>query len=189
VGELHGRIDWPRVSGRGTIIRSVFTDLRHHDLGPNFYEYSYANNRLRAIKRFRTAPLWGVGSSAPYGTRGRSLTLDHVIRMHGGEAEPVTRRYIRASAAEQHALVTFLESLVLYDPARIAIDLDGNGVIADYWRDGMDLGPELFRPELLFTVAPHYEGWKEDHGWPYFSYALHNYSEAYQTGAFKPISP
>ena len=34
-----------------------------------------------------TTPLWGVGSTAPYGHDGRSATLEDVILRHGGEAQ------------------------------------------------------------------------------------------------------
>ena len=37
--------------------------------------------------QFMTEPLWGVGSTGPYGHDGRSMTLRDVILRHGGEAQ------------------------------------------------------------------------------------------------------
>ena len=34
-----------------------------------------------------TEPLWGVGTTAPYGHDGRSINLNEVILRHGGEAQ------------------------------------------------------------------------------------------------------
>ncbi len=41
----------------------------------------------RSTRKFMTAPLWGIGTKAPYGHDGRSITLEDVILRHGGEAE------------------------------------------------------------------------------------------------------
>jgi CxxC motif-containing protein (DUF1111 family) len=38
-----------------------------------------------------TEPLWGVGSTAPYGHDGRSINLREVILRHGGEALAVAQ--------------------------------------------------------------------------------------------------
>jgi CxxC motif-containing protein (DUF1111 family) len=37
--------------------------------------------------QWMTRPLWGVGSTGPYGDDGRSITLNDVILRHGGEAQ------------------------------------------------------------------------------------------------------
>ncbi len=47
------------------VVRNFFADLKRHDLGPNFYERKFDGTLQR---EFMTEPLWGVGSSAPYGT-------------------------------------------------------------------------------------------------------------------------
>jgi hypothetical protein len=165
----------------GFAIAGIYSDFRHHDLGERFREYSYDGAALYYLVRFRTPPLWGVGSTAPYGHDGASPTLDAVIRRHGGEAEASARAYAAASAAERGELLAFLESLVLYQPDVLPADLDGDGRIAeDYRRDGLELGPERFQPELLFAVAPRYRGWVEDEpGDRYFSFALLNTERAY----------
>lgn len=165
----------------GFSVEDIFTDLRHHDLGPRFWEYSYIGNTVMVTKKFRTAPLWGAGTTGPYGHDGRSLSLDDVIRRHGGDAEASTRAYLEASESEQAAVLAFLSSLVLYQPELLPTDLDGDGAIADRYRaKGMDLGPEVFRPELLFRVTPRYRGWTGDLGAaPFFSYELLNVPDAY----------
>ncbi|MEO5657443.1 MAG: di-heme oxidoredictase family protein, partial [Nitrospiria bacterium] len=71
-------------------VANIFSDLKHHEMGDAFAETLFNGARVR---QFRTAPLWGVGTSAPYGHDGASLTLDAVIRRHGGEARESTERY------------------------------------------------------------------------------------------------
>jgi cytochrome c peroxidase len=193
-GELRGRlIDLTKEVRRedGTVLRvprregfvveDVFTDLRHHDLGEKFYEYNYRNGQLTVAKRFRTTPLWGVGSTAPYGHDGRSATLDDVVRRHGGDAEASVRAYAKAPAEDREALIAFLRSLVLYTPELLPTDLDGDGRIDPSWKArGEDLGPEIFRAELLFRTRPRYRGWVEGpEGDRYFSYEMLNVAEAY----------
>lgn len=167
--------------GGAYVVRNIFTDLRHHHLGERFYRYTYLDGRLYVDKMFRTPALWGVGSSAPYGYDGRSPTLDDVIRRHGGEAEDSARAYTAAKAGERRALVAFLESLVLYQPDELPTDLDGDGRVAESFTvNGRGVGPERFRPELLFRVAPLYRGWVAGpDGGRYFSYELLNVSEVY----------
>ena len=165
----------------GFVVEDVFTDLRHHNLGERFYDYSYRDGKMYSTRRFRTPPLWGIGSTAPYGHDGLSPTLDDVIRRHGGEAEASTAAYAGAPAADREAVVAFLESLVLYIPELLPTDLDGDGAIAASYRaGGRDLGAERFWPELMFRTPPRYRGWVEGPGGDrYFSYELLNVAEAY----------
>lgn len=102
-------------------VENVFTDLKRHDLGPAFEERDYDGSR---IKEHVTEPLWGVGTSAPYGHDGRSVTLDAVIRRHGGEAAPVTAAYVALDPDDQDKIVDFLETLVLFPPDDTASGLD-----------------------------------------------------------------
>jgi hypothetical protein len=174
------RLQVPR--REGFAVRGVFTDLRHHDLGERFWEhYPAGGGAIYVLRRFRTPPLWGVGSTAPYGHDGRSLTLDEVVRRHGGEAEASAAAYRAVPPADRDALLAFLRSLVLYQPDLLPTDLDGDGGIAErYSRDGLPLGPERFWPELLFRVVPRYRGWLEGpDGDRFFSFELGNRGEAY----------
>lgn len=166
---------------QGFAVRGVFADFLHHDLGERFHEHYYRNGRTQVLKLFRTAPLWGVGSTAPYGHDGRSMTLDEIIRRHGGEAEAAAQAYRSASPADREALIAYLRTLVLYQTDRLPTDLDGDSRIAEDVRiSGRSLGPERFFPELLFRVTPMYRGWiRGPDGDRYFSYEMLN-----QTGVY-----
>lgn len=54
------------------LVKNIFTDLKRHDVGPGFYERDYDGSMRR---EFMTTPLWGVGTTAPYGHDGRSIKL------------------------------------------------------------------------------------------------------------------
>ena len=69
-----------------------------------------------------TAPLWGVGTTAPYGHDGRSINLEEVILRHGGEAQAARR--VRAPVGRtQGFMLDFLNSLVLFPPDDTASNL------------------------------------------------------------------
>lgn len=92
-------------------VSGLYSDLRHHDLGPGFHQVRWDG---RVITRFRTPPLWGVATSAPYGHDGASLDLDEVIRRHGGEATAAARGYAALTDSERGELLAFLASLTLW---------------------------------------------------------------------------
>jgi hypothetical protein len=71
-----------------------------------------------------TRPLWGVGSTNPYGHDGRSITLNDVILRHGGEAQTSRDAYVALTKRDQLALQSFLNSLVLFPPDDTASNLD-----------------------------------------------------------------
>ena len=60
---------------------------------------------------FRTAPLWGVGQSAPYLHDGRAPTLPAAIAAHDGEGRAARDRFLALPPGEQAALLTFLGAL------------------------------------------------------------------------------
>ncbi len=103
------------------VVKNIFTDLKRHDLGSNFYERNY-NGVLR--KQFLTTPLWGVGSTAPYGHDGRSVNLMEVILRHGGEASDARSAFSRMSDSQKDDLIAFLNTLVLFPPDDTASNLD-----------------------------------------------------------------
>ena len=78
----------------------------------------------RCRRQFLTRPLWGVGSTAPYGHDGRSITLDDVILRHGGESQASRNAYARLPGPLSDALQKFLNSLVLFPPDDTASTLD-----------------------------------------------------------------
>jgi hypothetical protein len=71
-----------------------------------------------------TEPLWGVGSSAPYGHDGRSINLREVILRHGGEAQNERDAFFALSSTSQTNLLEFLNSLVLFPPDDTASNLE-----------------------------------------------------------------
>ena len=107
--------------GNSFLVKNIFTDFKRHDLGPNFYERNY-DGTLQ--KQFLTRPLWGVGSTAPYGHDGRSMTLDDVILRHGGDSQAARDAYAKLPGPESDALQKFLNSLVLFPPDDTASTLD-----------------------------------------------------------------
>jgi hypothetical protein len=114
---------YPQLKPRGGsfVVRNVFTDLKRHDLGPAFHERDFDGTRITSHV---TEPLWGVGTTAPYGHDGRSVTLDAVIRRHGGEAAGVTRAYLALTPDQQDNIVAFLQTLVLFPPDDTASNLN-----------------------------------------------------------------
>ena len=60
---------------------------------------------------FRTAPLWGVGQTAPYLHDGSAETLRDAILLHFGEAAPSKEAFNALSFDEQSKLIEFLLSL------------------------------------------------------------------------------
>ncbi len=107
--------------GNAFVVKNFFSDLKRHDLGPNFHERDFDGSR---VTMFVTEPLWGVGSTAPYGHDGRSINLDAVIRRHGGEAAASSRAYRRLPRSGQLAITDFLQTLVLFPPDDTASNLN-----------------------------------------------------------------
>ena len=71
-----------------------------------------------------TTPLWGVGTTAPYGHDGRSINLAEVILRHGGEAQAARDAFARLSDAQQASVFDFLNSLVIFPPDDTASNLN-----------------------------------------------------------------
>ena len=103
------------------LVRNIFTDFKRHDLGANFYERSYDG---ALVREFMTTPLWGVGTTAPYGHDGRSINLTEVILRHGGEAQAARDAFVRLSTERRRGLLDFLNSLVIFPPDDTASNLD-----------------------------------------------------------------
>jgi hypothetical protein len=107
--------------GNAFEVRNIFTDLKRHDLGPAFHERHYDGSLQVA---FVTEPLWGVGTTPPYGHDGRSINLPEVILRHGGEAEASRQEFEQLSHADQRSVLDFLRSLVLFPPDDTASNLN-----------------------------------------------------------------
>src|SRR5262245_6220556 len=103
------------------LVRNIFADFKRHDVGSGFYERNY-DGTMRT--QFMTTPLWGVGTTAPYGHDGRSINLTEVILRHAGEALAARSRFARLDSEERGALLDFLNSLVLFPPDDTASNLN-----------------------------------------------------------------
>jgi len=107
--------------GNSVVVEGIFADFRRHDLGPNFWEKSFDNT---ITKEFVTEPLWGVGSTPPYGHDGRSPTLEDVILRHGGEAQSARDAFAGLNPVRRKAILDFLRSRTLFSPPSTASNLD-----------------------------------------------------------------
>lgn len=107
--------------GQTFLVRNIFTDFKRHDLGANFYERNYDGTTRTQLM---TTPLWGVGTTAPYGHDGRSINLAEVILRHGGEAQAARNGFARLSSPNRSALLEFLNSLVIFPPDDTASNLN-----------------------------------------------------------------
>ncbi len=135
-------------------VERIYTDFKHWDIGPGFHERRFDGSLQR---EHRTAPLWGVGSTAPYGHAAQYLTLDAVILAHGGEASKEREAYRRLAPQRRRLLIEYLESLVLYSTDEIRSDIDGDGVPAEPFQvAGVDVGYERFDARFLFSHPPRY---------------------------------
>jgi len=112
------------------VVQNFFGDFKRHDMGTFFHERDYDGDILRAVAGggedtggFVTEPLWGVGTSAPYGHDGRSINLNEVILRHGGEALTARNNYAARTADEKSKIQEFLQTLVLFPPDDTASSL------------------------------------------------------------------
>jgi hypothetical protein len=129
---LHGELDdgsgFPPLKpplGQPFLVRNLFTDFKRHDLGPQFHERQFDGT---VTTQFMTAPLWGVGSTSPYGHDGRSINLEEVILRHGGEAQTAREAFAQLSEGLQALVLRFLQSLVLFPPDDTASNLDPRSI-------------------------------------------------------------
>jgi mono/diheme cytochrome c family protein len=103
------------------LVENLYSDFKRHDLGPAFYERNY-DGTVRT--HFLTTPLWGVGSTSPYGHDGRSISLTEVILRHGGEAQASRDVFAGLSEPNRDAMLAFLSSLIIFPPDDTASALD-----------------------------------------------------------------
>jgi len=103
------------------VVDNLFTDFKRHDLGPAFHERNYDGT---VHTEFMTAPLWGIGTKAPYGHDGRSVTLEDVILRHGGEAEGSKAAFVTLGEDNQRMVIEFLQTLLLFPPDDTASNLN-----------------------------------------------------------------
>ena len=123
-----------RPQGGRFVVENIFTDFRRHDLGPAFWERNHDGTLTRELM---TEPLWGVGSTAPYGHDGRSINLEQVILRHGGEARRSRDAFVAAPQSARRDVIEFLSSLILFPPDDTASNLNpGDRLDPDYPQRG-----------------------------------------------------
>jgi Di-haem oxidoreductase, putative peroxidase len=103
------------------VVKNIYADFKRHDLGAAFHERNY-DGTMRT--QFLTTPLWGVGTTVPYGHDGRSINLTEVILRHHGEAQDARDAFERLSSPNRDAVIAFLGSLVVFPPDDTASNLD-----------------------------------------------------------------
>lgn len=115
--------EFPKLLPKGNsfLVKNIFADFKRHDLGPAFHERQYDGS---LVTKFMTEPLWGVGSTAPYGHDGRSINLKEVILRHGGEAQESKENFAELSDNKQQMVLEFLATLVLFPPDDTASNLN-----------------------------------------------------------------
>lgn len=116
----------------------LFSDLLLHDMGPGLSDPSPAmpeinenttlspgggyfgpslsielvkNITTNIHQEWRTPPLWGVATSAPYLHDGRAATLEQAIQWHGGEGQRAAEAFRTLKPDERRDLLQFLHSL------------------------------------------------------------------------------
>ncbi len=87
----------------------VFSDFKRHDLGEdNRSQHIHAGVGTRL---YLTRRLWGLADTAPYFYDGRSVTVEHAIGRHGGEAAFARSAWSSTSPENRTALRVFLAGL------------------------------------------------------------------------------
>lgn len=160
-------------------VRGLFSDLAHHDMGAGFQEIGY-DGVINDV--WRTPPLWGVGTSFPWGHDGRSLSLEDAILRHGGEGAAAKAAWLGASEQQRADLLDFLRRLQLYDLETLPTDVNGDGNIApNFVVEGKLTGPERFNAEWLFDDPVQIQGtYVNEDGEISFSWAAINIEQAYK---------
>jgi len=108
-------------NGQRFVVKNIYADFKRHDLGSTYWERNFDGT---LTKEFMTEPLWGVGTTAPYGHDGRSIDLWSAIMRHGGEAKEARDRFARLPDVKQGQVIDFLQTLVLFPPDDTASNLN-----------------------------------------------------------------
>jgi CxxC motif-containing protein (DUF1111 family) len=93
----------------GNKVIHPFSDFLLHDVGTG--DGILQNGPDSTRNKLRTPPLWGVRTRTRLMHDGESLTFEDAILRHGGEAEPVTRRFKSLGPLARQQLILFLKSL------------------------------------------------------------------------------
>lgn len=87
----------------------LFSDLLLHDVATSGSLGIVDGDA--GMTEFRTPPLWGLATSAPYFHDGRSSSIEDAVLRHDGEGLAARNAYQALSANEREQLLAFLRSL------------------------------------------------------------------------------
>ena len=87
----------------------LYSDLLLHDVVDD--DFTGIADGDASYREFRTAPLWGLATSAPYMHDGRAETVEEAIAAHAGEALSSRQSYEALDAERRAQLIAFLRSL------------------------------------------------------------------------------
>jgi CxxC motif-containing protein (DUF1111 family) len=87
----------------------VYSDLLLHDVGPDLDDKVVQGQA--SGRDWRTTPLWGLRARPRFLHDGRARTVPEAVLAHGGEAEPVIRRFRQLTPEDRGALLAFLAQL------------------------------------------------------------------------------
>lgn len=143
-----------RPAGSAFTVPAIYSDFKHWDIGPAFYERRFDGSMQT---EHRTAPLWGIATTGPYGHSGNYHDLKSVILAHGGMASKSRDAFAALSDRAQQRVIDTLKTLVLYQTDEIPADINGDGVVSEHFEvAGQAVGYERFNPHFLLKVPPTY---------------------------------
>jgi CxxC motif-containing protein (DUF1111 family) len=87
----------------------LYSDLLLHDVAPE--SYVGLADFTATGREFRTPPLWGLGSTAPYMHDGSASSVEASIAAHFAEGAQSVAAFNELDDGEKAALIAFLESL------------------------------------------------------------------------------
>ncbi len=162
------------------LVKQIYSDFKHWDIGPGFHERRFDGTLQR---KHKTATLWGLASTAPYGHAGNYLSIEEVILAHQNSAAQEQKAYSELSKEDKKLLLGFLESLSLYQTEEIPCDINNDGIVASHFTiNDQELGYERFDTRFLFLKDPLIENIANvtDHKDRYRPlYLINNISEIY----------
>jgi len=110
------KLPWSKrlnITSDGKIVVRAFTDLKRHRIADDERPH-FRNEKLTQafvpVDQYRTAWLWSIGSTAPYGHRRDVTTIHEAIVDHGGESTVSRKAYEALPEADQKAIVEFLKA-------------------------------------------------------------------------------
>jgi CxxC motif-containing protein (DUF1111 family) len=87
----------------------LYSDLLLHDVGPDLDDKVVQGQA--SGREWRTTPLWGLRTRTRLLHDGRARSVLEALLSHGGEADPVVRRFRQLPPEDREALLVFLMQL------------------------------------------------------------------------------